>query len=1023
MNTLFYRNGHLLTLVIVAVLVAGVSALNNLPRIEDPRITLRNPTILTSLPGASTERVEALVTEKLEKRLEEIPEIVWIESTSRPGLSMIVVELEPWVDETSNQLVFAKIRDKLDDARSELPDDTADPVFEDLRGASAFSMIYALTWDSGAAPRLNLMGRHAEELAEKLRHVPGTEFVQAFGRPDEEITVALNPVKLAALGLTPEGVARQLESADVKAAAGTAHDGGQRFVMEVEGDFDSLNRIRRIPVQAGGAGRVVRLGDLGDVDKGWRQPEETLGFADGERAIFVAARVEKMARTDQWADTVQARVADFRHQADSRIDIDTRFDQSIYTEARLEGLAGNLFAGALVVMAVVFFSMGWRPSLVVGLALPLSAATALFGLAVFGQQIHQMTVFGMIIALGLLIDNAIVVTDEVRKRLERGSARLEAVRDAVSHLFTPLLASTLTTVLGFMPILLLTGNIGDFVGPIAISVVLALGASFFLSLTVIAALAARFIRAGEAAEHGWWQRGLRPVFINRLYERLVSAAVAAPVRAVGICLGFAALGFVLAQTLPNQFFPPADRDQFHVELWMAPGTNVAATADTALAVDRAIREELDSPRIDWLAGGSFPPVYYNLLLNKDAQPTYAQGVVTLDDVHEVDRAVHGLHGTLTSKFPQAKILVRALGQGPPIDAPVSFRLLGPELATLRDAGQRLRAIMHEVPEITHTLSSIQGGLPKLVYHADEVQARLAGLRLTDIASQLQSSLDGRTGGSVLEGVEDVPVRVRLSDRHRHSLDRLGDWRVIVPGAPGRWLPASALGEMRLEPSVAAITRRDGERLNEIHGFIRAGALPIEVSGAIQRRLEESDFTLPPGYRLEVAGESEESGEAISNLATYVPVLLVLMVAVLVLAFRSWLLAGFIAIVGVASVGLGLLALWVAGYPLGFNPILGSAGLVGVAINGSIVVLAAFQASPEARAGDSEALVRETLGSTRHIVSTTLTTVGGFLPLMLFTEGDFWPPLAVVLAGGVGLSIILSQFLIPALYRLAYGQGR
>ncbi|MFE8069955.1 efflux RND transporter permease subunit [Marinobacteraceae bacterium S3BR75-40.1] len=1019
MGTLFYRNSHLLTLVMIAVMVAGVTALSHLPRIEDPRIDLRNPTILTALPGASAERVEALVTEKIEERLEEIPEINWIKSNSRPGLSMIVVELNANIDASTNQQVFTKIRDKLDDVRSELPEDALAPVFDDLRGASAFSYILALKWGANTPARLNILGRHAEELADQLRHINGTDFVKVFGKPEEEITVALDPVKLASLGLTPSQVVRRIRSADVKVPAGTLEQSGQRFIMEVQGELDSLQRIARIPVAGGSEGAVTYLGDLARIERGWRQPLQTLGYTDRQRALFVAARVGKDARVDQWSQAVKDTIATFRARIDSRIELETRFDQSLYTQKRLQGLASNLMAGALVVMAVVFFSMGWRPSLVVGLALPLSAATALFGLLVFNQQIHQMTVFGLIIALGLLIDNAIVVTEEVRKRLQEGMAPGKAVAESVKHLFAPLLASTLTTILGFMPILLLTGNIGDFVGPIAISVVLALIASFVLSMTVIAALAARFGHVADAAESRWWQRGVQPKRLGHFYHRLVSASVNRPKTAVALCLALALAGFMAARTLPNQFFPPADRDQFQVEIWMAPGTAAEKTAQRAMEVDQVIRDTVSPAHIDWLTGASFPTVYYNLVMNKDGRPTYAQGIVKMPDVQQVTTAVNKLQATLTQQFPDARIVVRAFGQGPPIDAPVSFRLFGPDLDVLRAKGETLRRVMHGVPAITHTLSSISGGVPKLVHHADEVRAAQAGLTLADVAGQLQTNLDGRVSGSVLEGVEEVPVRVRLPDHNRQSVNRMGDWQVVAPQAGG-WLPASALGELALEPTVAVITHRDGQRVNEIQGFTEQGALPIEVTKTVKQRLAEAGFHLPPGYRLETAGESEESGEAIASLVAYVPVLMVLMVAVLVLTFRSWLLAGFIGIVAIASVGLGLLCLFVAGYPLGFNPILGSAGLIGVAINGSIVVLAAFQANPAARAGDAQAIVKETLGSTRHIVSTTLTTVGGFLPLMFFTEGDFWPPLAVVIAGGVGLAMILSQFMIPALYRWAYG---
>ncbi|KPJ93503.1 MAG: acriflavine resistance protein B, partial [Gammaproteobacteria bacterium SG8_11] len=291
--------------------------------------------------------------------------------------------------------------------------------------------------------------------------------------------------------------------------------------------------------------------------------------------------------------------------------------------------------------------------------------------------------------------------------------------------------------------------------------------------------------------------------------------------------------------------------------------------------------------------------------------------------------------------------------------------------------------------------------------------------LAAIAEQFQTSLNGTVGSRVLEDLEDLPVRIRYAADNRSSTDQVSTLRLSTPGSH-TWIPAVALGELKLRPELPSITRRNGERINDIYGFLRQGALPIEVTQAVLTKLHNGAIELPPGYRIEIAGDSAEQQQAIGQLLAYVPTLATLMIATLVLSFRSFTLAGLIGVVAVFSVGMGMLALWVGGYPLGFNPIIGSAGLIGVAINGSIVVLAAIRSNPSAGLGDANAVIDETLGATRHIVSTTLTTVAGFMPLLLFTGGDFWPPLAVVIAGGVGLSALLSLIFTPALYLLLTG---
>jgi len=475
-------------------------------------------------------------------------------------------------------------------------------------------------------------------------------------------------------------------------------------------------------------------------------------------------------------------------------------------------------------------------------------------------------------------------------------------------------------------------------------------------------------------------------------------------------------GFGAASTLDMEFFPPADRNQVHVELWLPGDTPIERTAAAARTADAMLREQDGVTRTTWMIGESAPPVYYNLVPDTDRDPAYADGIVTTTDAARANELIARMQDVLDERLPQARVVVRGLAQGPPVEAPIGLRIHGPDLDTLARLGDDLRRVMQATPGITHSSASVTGGEPKLVFDADPAAVRRAGLTLGGVAGQLQFALEGRTGGSVLEQLEELPVRVRVAGHQRAAMAGVGSLNLAADGA-GDWVPLAALGEFELAPQFAAITRRDGERVNEIHGYVKRGRLPIEVMNDFRARMDANGIRLPPGYTLAVAGDSAEQQEAVSELATYAPVLAALMLATVVLAFRSLALAGIIGAVAVLSVGLGMLALTIGGYNLGFNPIIGSAGLIGVAVNGTIVVLASIRSNPAARAGDPEEIVAETLGTGRHILATTLTTMGGFLPLMVFTGGDFWPPLAVVIAGGVGFSVVLSMLFTPCAYRL------
>ncbi len=1018
------HNGHLLGLAVALILIAGLSAWGNLPRTEDPRITTRNALIVTPLAGGDARRVESLVTKKLEDALRQVAEIKTLESTSRAGVSLISVELDDAVGPGENQNVFSKIRDRLAEVQADLPPEAGRPLLDDLRGALAYSLIAAVSWQGDGQPPLGILDRLSLDLADRLRNLTGTEQVVRFGAAQEEIRVEMDADRLAALGMTVTGVAERLAGADPRRPAGVLWTEANRMQVEVAGSFAAAERVAAVPL-VNDDGRLVRVGDLGQVAKTWADPPREIASADGRRAVLIGVRTRAGVSLDDWAIKAREAVAEFAPSAGRSIRIELSFDQSRYSSQRLGALGGNLIAGAGVVIAVVLFTMGWRAALVVTTALPLSAALTLFGLDLAGQEIHQMSIFGMIIAVGLLIDNAVVMTDEVHARRDAGLPAAEAARGAVHHLFSPLAASTVTTILGFMPIFLLPGNIGDFVGPIAVAVILALAVSFLLAMTLIPALAARVALpakgSAERARHRWWREGWSRPALTHLYRALLARALARPRSTILACLLLPVAGFWAASQLPSQFFPAADRDQFEIQVWMGPGADIRSTATTMRAMEALVRAEGAVRHLFWVAGASSPPVYYNQLRDQDDNPAYARATVTAASPAEAKRLVAHLQERLSDGFPQARVVVRAFGQGPPVAAPISLRLVGPDTGTLLRLGEEVRRLLSQHPAVTGTGASIQGGEPKLWLDADLDEARLAGLSLGEIARQLDAASEGAVGGRLLEDLEDLPVRVRLADAERSDRARVAGLRLVVPGSLANGapvvVPAEALGELRLAPQVTAITRRDGERVNRIQAWLRPQFLPIEVTSAVTDRIAAGALVLPAGYRLEIAGDSEESSEAMALLLAYAPLLGTLMIATLVLSFRSFVLAGILVLVGTLSLGLGFLSLWLAGHPLGFNPLIGSAGLLGVAINASIVVLAALRSNPEARAGDPEAMAREVLRATRHILTTTLTTVGGFLPLIL-AGGDFWPPLAVVIAGGVGLSLALGLLFTPAMYRLA-----
>ncbi|NNL66640.1 MAG: efflux RND transporter permease subunit, partial [Myxococcales bacterium] len=810
-----------------------------------------------------------------------------------------------------------------------------------------------------------------------------------------------------------------------KIPAGQLRSAQNDLVIEVEGELDSLARIRAIPLRQADGGRLLRLGDVAVVDRAAREPAASEAWLSGHRGVAVSATMESNRRVDHWAAAARDVIAAYGEQVPNGVAYRILFDQSGYTQERLGTLAGNLLLGAGLVIAVLFFMMGARDALIVGSALPITVCMVLAELNFLGIPLHQTSVTGIIIALGLLIDNAIVVVDEYDLRLRRGVTRGQAVITAVTHLRVPLLASTLTTVLAFLPIVLMEGGAGEFVGPISIGVILSVASSFLIAMTLIPALAAyttsarTLERAHAGGREHFWKDGFSSERLARAWGGFLDLVLARPWIGATLSVILPFGGFVAATTLTEQFFPPNDRNQFQIQMELPAQSATAETRASALRAREILHAHDEVLESHWFVGDSPPRVFYTMLGSSEGVPSKAGAFVTTRSPDATEALLGRLQRELIDAFPNARVVAIPFEQGPPFDAPIEVRVVGPELEELRRLGDVLRATLAETDGVTYTAARVAGGEPKLLVRADEVEARLAGLRLADIARQLNANLEGAVGGSILESTEEIPVRVRVRGDHRATLghifgDALLAERSAVDERGITGAPLSALGRVDLVPELAGVTRRNGERSNTIQAFLVPYTLIAESLADFRRRLDASGFALPDGYRIEFGGETEQRSEALANLVSFALPLFVLMAGTIILSFNSFRLAGIVGIVAFLSVGLAMLGVWSFGHPMGFLAIVGTMGLVGLAINGSIVVLSALEGHAEARAGDPEAIRDVVIDATRHILATTFTTIVGFLPLILF-GGRFWPPLATAIAGGVLGSAVLALVLSPCLY--------
>ncbi|MEM9350361.1 MAG: efflux RND transporter permease subunit [Pseudomonadota bacterium] len=1003
--TLTFRQPLVAAMLLFTMVALGLTALVTSGRQEDPTITNLFATVTTPFPGADPARVEALVTIPIEEAIREIAEVDTVESVSSTGVSIVSLELSDRLSDGAIEGLWGEVRDALEEARRDFPLGVLPPEFSS-DGAGAYATIISLTGRHSDVP-LTLVDRYAEGLADVLRGVDGTKLVDRFGVPEEEVLVVLDAEQSAALGLTADQISAAIQAADAKVSAGRVRGAGSDLVIEVAGEIDGLQRIRDVVVAADGAS-LTRLGDIAHVSRGPRSPASEIAYQDGARAILVAAKIEEGLQVDAWM--AEARAAVDAYALPAGIEMRMVFDQSEYTRERLLEVATNMAIGVALVVAVLLVTLGLRSALIVALALPVVSLASVATLQVLGIAIHQMSVTGLIVALGLLVDAAIVMVDEVGRRLREGMARVAAVGDAVKRLAAPLLASTITTMLAFLPMILLPGPAGDFVGSIAISVVVMLGWSLVVALAVTPALAGYWLRVPERPRGPW--------LIARAFEASLRLSVENPIRSMALAAVLPIAGFLSLPTLTQQFFPGVDRDQLYIDVEMPAGTAIAATDATVRSLDAALALEDTIEAVSWVVGRSAPGFYYNIVGDRDNAPGFAQALITTSSPEATEELLPRLQATLGAAHPEARVIVQGLKQGPPVPAPVELRIVGPDLAELRRLGDDLRGIMAGMDGIVLARSSINPSAPQLSFHIEEETARLVGLELGAVARQLEAGLEGVTGGSLLEGTEQLPVRVRFSSSMtdlRADPVAIADMPLSVPGlALGPTI--SAFGEMRLEPSESAITRRQGERVNTVQGFIPRGLLPEEALQEVLAAVEREGFSVPLGYRWEIGGDFDARQDTMLNLASSAPLVAVLTIATIVLTFNSIGLSLISLVVAVLAAGLSMLSLAVLQHPFGVQAIIGVIGSVGVSINATIIVLTGLRDDAGAAAGDRAAMARVVAGSGRHITSTTITTFGGFLPLLM-AGGGFWPPFATSIAGGVLLSIVLAFYFTPAAFAL------
>ena len=992
-----------LTLVVFGMLIAiGLSALRTIPRAEDPSFPMPIFFVTAVHPGASPRDLEELVIDPIEDRVRELDDLKDVESTMQDGFAVTVIEFA-W--DADPERKYEEVVREVNAVRGELPADLARLEVERLRTTEVAILQIALL--SETAP-WRVLEREAERLEDRLEVLPGVKEVETWAYPESQVRVRLDPARLERFGLPLTRVLGALEAGAANVPGGAVEQGGRRFNVETGSHFESLSEVRDT-VLAGDGERLVRVEDVASVELGYAELTHT-ARVDGRRAVFVTVELRENEHIFNVRDRAIAALDAYRARAPAEIDVEVIFDQSLNVAHRLDGLYRD-FGLAIALVLLTLLPLGLRAALIVMLSIPLSLAIGVALLQAVGLSLNQLSIVGFVIALGLLVDDSIVVTENVTRFLRAGATRREAAIRATQQIGVAVIGCTATLMLAFLPLLTLPGGAGLYIRGMPLAVIFTVGASLFVSLTIIPFLASLWLP--QTGAHGnrvlqWFERG-----IEATYRPLLHFSLTRPLVTLLASLAFVAAAFALVPTMGLSFFPKAGIPQFRIRIDSAEGAPLAATNEAALFTERVLATHPEIERVITNVGHGNPQIFYNVRpLGENTR--IAELFVHLRewDPFASPQLLDTLRDELAG-YPNAKIRVFEFQNGPPLENPIQIRVFAEELEQLPALASEVEALLLATPGTRYVDNPLQQPKLDLAVRVDDEQAGRLGVPELEIKRAVRLAIAGLEAGVLRDAAgEEHPVRVTLDQLGRPSLASLD--RLSVASASGAQIPLRQLAHVELENALSRIDHRNGLRSASVTSDVRTEFNTDKVTRAVLQKLEAKRWPVGAGYRME--GELEERQESFGGLGTAMIVAGFGVLAVLVLEFRTFKSTLIVASVIPLGVAGGLFALFLVGETISFTAVIGFIALIGIEVKNSILLVDFTNQLRAQGVALDEAIERAGRIRFLPILLTTLTALGGLLPLAL--EGaPLYSPLAIVIMGGLVSSTVLARLVTPVLYKL------
>ena len=1002
LSALAVRERAITLFFIVLLAAAGAYAFVKLGRAEDPSFTIKTLTVTSVWPGATAREMQDLVAEPLEKRIQELTWYDRVETVTRPGYAFLTVTLKDNTPASAVEGEFYQARKKLGDEARNLPSGVLGPFVNDEYSDVSFAL-YALK-AKGMAMR-DLV-RQAEIIRQDMLHVPGVKKINILGEQPEQIFVEFSYEKLATLGVSAQDIAAALQRRNTVTPAGAIDTRGPQVFIRFDGAYDSVNAVADTPIVAGG--RTLKLSDIAEVRRGYQDPSTYVIRHDGEPAIMLGVVMQQGWNGLELGKALEERSSAIAQSLPLGISLTKVSDQAVNIDAAV-GEFMLKFAMALgVVLFVSLVALGWRVGIVVALAVPLTLAAVFLIMLETGRFFDRITLGALILALGLLVDDAIIAIEVMVVKMEEGMDRIKAAAYAWSHTAAPMLSGTLVTIIGLMPVGFARSTAGEYAGNIFWIVGFALIVSWIVAVIFTPYLGVKLLPEIKPVEGGH-----HAIYNTPNYRRLRSLVEFAVRHKFLVCAltGIAmAISVVGMGSVKQQFFPTSDRPEVLVEVRMPEGTSIEATIATVKKLENWLKEQPET-KIATSYTGQGAPRFFFAMSPELPDPAFAKIVVLTQNAEERELLKHRLREEIANGLaPEAYVRVTQLVFGPYTPFPVEFRIMGPDPEELYRLSEQALAVMKTVPDVRQANRDWGNRTPVLRFIPDQDRLNLIGLSPAEAAQQMQLLLAGVPITQVRENIRTVPVVARSAGENRLDPSRLADFSLI--SRSGRPIPLDQIGHSEIRFEEPVLKRRDRTPVITIRSDINEATQPPEVSMQVMQALQPLIASLPVGYRIEMGGNIEESLKANTALVQVFPVMIAAMLIVIVLQVRSLstmvlvMLTGPLGLVGVVPV---LLAF---NQPFGFNAILGLIGLAGILMRNTLILTEQIKENQDAGLDDYHAVIEATVQRTRPVILTALAAVLAFIPL---THSVFWGSMAYTLIGGTAVGTVLILLFLPALY--------